>query len=696
MNFSSKYNPWLYFPLAALSLTLLSYFSLPPAGKWAIGLVGLALPTLWALRLLSRASSPQKVHRTAEIPSRTAGLYFVLLLGAGFLFRFYGLTTLSAWPMPDEGIEAFYSRELLQKGHWHFFYGYSQTPDFLYCTLQAFFFKLFGPSLFSLWFLPAVLSILSVVAAYFSARLVFSRKDSLFALFLMGGSFWSLYAGRFGLGVSLTYLWEILTLGTLAVFIKAAGDGQRLAAAVVLGTLVGTGLWHSVAWPLLYAVAVGIFLTYPLSGRRRHSIGFFVPLLLATLPFLWVCWSQNYGEYLLNLLAWRQSAGWCKPLTEGWQYVAALFTGPGNPLDYGPLWGGMLNPFCGALALMGMLEIYRNRRTIWAKWAGLALVLFLAPAFLAKDFDIFRILLAFPVFWAAAVLGLQTLCRPFPTARGTLLAILLLTLSTGLDLYHLAGPYHRLWGTPTAQWDLLKSAEFRRAFQILEPLAREEGPGAVLPDLWGQTGDETLTLACYAFDAAHNPGIPLEKARWVAVLADANYKPFLAKRFPQGRWFWLGSLRPGNPGGLMMGVIPLGPENRRLLSDWVETDRRLESVTYLVLESNPRQTHQRALDLLSEFGLSVPRDLFLQSCFWEKVYYLQAADNHSQGMLEALLQGLQKGYPLAHIYNDEGELLEQLGRKAEARRAFQKALAAPLDLTSAPENLKKLDSLSSF
>src|ERR1019366_2357771 len=121
---------------------------------------------------------------------------------------------------------------------------------------------------------------------------------------------------------------------------------------------------------------------------------------------------------------------------------------------------------------------------------------------------------------------------------------------------------------------------------------------------------------------------------------------------------------------------------------WISVNQALEQVDSWVLHSIPGQSQNPVLQLLDGVYPGIdPADPFLQSCFWEKCYVRRAADNDFSGMLETLKQGLQKGYPLAHFYDNEGILLEQAGQKAQGRQAFQKALQAPLNLTNASENL---------
>lgn len=689
MNYPSKYHPWAYFLFTALSLALLSYTALGPAWKWGIALLGLVLPTLWAW------AAPRNPHsldaQEKEAPWIPPRWFPVLLILLAFFLRFHSLTTLSTWPLPDEGVCASYSIDLLRDWHWRFFFHYTQIPGPFFWLL-ALFFRLFEPSLFSLWLFPALFCAVTVGLCYLALRSIFPRSFSCLYLFFLTFNFWHLYTGRLCLPMGLLFLWQILTYWVLAIFLVQSRPRQKSLWAALLGLVTGLGFWTSIAWPF---VLVSLIPAVWLVGKKRGNTYQVVPLLFLSIllifsfPYLAAAVHERYGIHLSHL--WVFGKGWSWAVwAESLKNIGGIFTNPDEPFHYGPLWGGMLNPVEGALALLGTAECCHRWKTAFCRWVLFALVLSLAPGLLSRDFEIMRLMSALPLLLLLVTMGGWTLIKGGFSKTKMTATILILTLSSGLNLYHLEGPYHRLWGTPQSDWYLLKSGEFYRAYRILGPLEKEEGPGAVLSDLWGKTGDGTLTVACYSFDAAHNPLISLEGARWVAVILDANYKPFLAKRFTKGRWFWLGSLRPGNPGGLMMGVIPLAPENRKILLQWVEANLHLEAVTSSVLNSDPQRPPQRALDLLLQIGPSLPSDPFLKSCFWEKAYNLYRAGNNPEGMLEALRQGLKEGYPLAHFYNEEGLLLESAGKNDEARRAFQKALHAPLNLTSAAENLHNL------
>ncbi len=693
MTLPSKYNPWPYFLIWVISLWLLSYFHLDASRELAISLLGLALPSLlafWKAPPVSASAEPFPQENRPPLPA-SAWPFLLLLVAASFL-RLKDLTTLSAWPDLDEGGAAFYALEA-QRGHWRFFYPIPQVPPAFFWLLGLYF-KFIRPSLFSAWLFPALLSVFSVGLGYLALRTRFPAVFSLIYLTLLSVSFWDLYTGRFCIYLGLLFFWEMLAFWILAVFFNRSGSPQGPFWAVLLGLVAGAGLFVAISWPIVLAMlALAVYGVTAGKGKKgipQDFLWFSAGTFIFCSLFLAAALHEKYGQYISG--SWVFGRGW-----NGWATwrdcflnFGAIFADPQIPFRYGPVWGGLLNPLEGALVLAGLVECRRKWRDPLLQWVALGSVLFLVPGLVSRSYDPFRMLQALPLLLFLATTGWMALVPSPSNHRKIFTAAGILALSAGLNLYHLWGPYHGLWGVPNENWYLFKSPEFYRAYQILEPLEREQGPGAVLSDLWSQTGDQTLELACYAFDAAHNPAVPLDQVRWVAVLADPNYKPFLAKDFPQNHWYWLGNLYPLNT-GLTMAVLPVTPQNRGRLLEWLQANQALEPATSCILNFRTGSSQENALDLLRRAYASIGRDPFLQSCFWEKVYVRQAAANNPSGMLEALNRGLQKGYPLAQFYNDKGMLLAQAGRAAEARECFQKALRAALNLTSAAQNLDDLD-----
>jgi hypothetical protein len=116
------------------------------------------------------------------------------------------------------------------------------------------------------------------------------------------------------------------------------------------------------------------------------------------------------------------------------------------------------------------------------------------------------------------------------------------------------------------------------------------------------------------------------------------------------------------------------------------------------------QSFKENLSFLSSLEPAFQGDPFLQSAFLEKKSDLEIKEGlmrfHSGEPFPAAqdpaLQSLEKatrdGYPAAHLYEHLGVLWLMHQNPIEARKAFTKALKAPLDLTDSTSYFSSLKS----
>src|SRR5579872_4345554 len=103
-NLTHSLNSWVYFLFFFVALTLLSYFSLPLQSQLWIGLFGLILPFSFACR---KPIDPSTKPFYLQDSLKVFPLWIWILLLAAVFIRLYRLTTISTWPMPDEGVYSF-------------------------------------------------------------------------------------------------------------------------------------------------------------------------------------------------------------------------------------------------------------------------------------------------------------------------------------------------------------------------------------------------------------------------------------------------------------------------------------------------------------------------------------------------------------------------------------------------------------
>jgi hypothetical protein len=212
--------------------------------------------------------------------------------------------------------------------------------------------------------------------------------------------------------------------------------------------------------------------------------------------------------------------------------------------------------------------------------------------------------------------------------------------------------------------------------------------------------DLTLDVADDCYNALNNSPLSVDKAQWAALLINANYKPFLDKRFGSAKAYALSKEPVAPDGGWMLWVFPLTSGNRAVVVRWVKADQALKPF----IESNLGQLHgesyEKTINALTTAGPTFQGDPFLQSVYWEKMgdlilkqAVLDSARPDPTLLDQAILsldQAVSLGYPSANLYNHLGNLWLLRQNEASARKAFQNACRAPIDLTDSSNRLKSL------
>lgn len=695
---SSLWPPFFCF---LVTNTLLSYFPLSWQAKLGMGLLGLLLPWVFA-HPSGRPGTDGKSFLSREFLPPIRPWAWGLLAAAVLFLRFYKLTTLSVWPLYDEGMYGYYAAELSKQWNWQFLYGSSQAPP-LYLWLEAGLFKVFGVSLFTLWLLPALLSTLLFPAGYWAARGLFSRSLSFICACLMGFTFWPLYVGRFSLMTGLVLLAECLVLGLLARFWATPPAAVSRKTVSLLGLATGLGFYTYLHWPVMAAM---VFLTLLFWARNRRKKGgavlllwFLLAGLTAVLPLAWGIWREGSGQlffYLKHLSAGRASS-LGDQLGISLSYVASLFWGMDLKYHtYQPVWGGYLNPVLGAFFFLGLLETLRRRREPLSLWLISGLFLFILPGVLTSERATSRMILVFPILAVLAAFGIKSLWSRKSASLPLFLALALLSL--GLDFYHLDFAYPGLWKSLDNWKSYEKSYSRYQAFKALEEIRRERGPGYILADFVPGLADETLRVACFDFNLAFNPRLAPGPSPWAAVLANANLLPFLKTADPAGKAYWVSKDLAAPDGGWMLWVVPVDAAHREEVGRWRKASLALKPYLESRLLYIPGQPLTVEFNPLEQAFPAARGEPLLESCFLEEEgdLYLRAALAASnpprKGDLKpsetCLEAALRKGYPSAHLYFKLGNLFWMGGEPSRARRAFQDAVKAPLDLTDSARLLK--------
>jgi hypothetical protein len=687
-------NPWFFFLLFTLVNALLSYFPLAPAVR--AGAFILVLSAMMVLLLLDDGPISKEVKPLWGLESLPpiSPWIWLCVIGLGLFLRFYKLESLSAWPNLDEGRVSLFALE--QAAHWDgkLLFGYNQLPPLFY-WLYALFFRVFSPSLFSLWLFPAVLSALILGLTLGTSRLFFSKSFSFLLTAFMALGFWPLYAGRFAAQGLLVLFWELLALWVLGLFLTASSPLRACGYAGILGVLVGSGFYVHLHWPvvaLMVTLAFGGIAYGPKRGfatPRRFLLAYFIPCLLIPIPLgLAILRTPSFGDYSCSLLAFPTAGQ--DPFNGFSSFISslsALFWGVHlDYFAYKPFWGGFLNPVMGALFFLGLAYLWKNRRQGLPLWILGALALFLVPCFLTNNVETFRMIQILPPLLATAALGLQVLIKNSAEKRKILFLVFLFPATWGLDIFHLNVAYASFWTSHPDQWSKnYKTHAFYEAFQSLGPLREGKTPGALLFSTLVAPDDQTLAAATYPFNALWNSAIGPGEIRWAAFFQWEDEDAYLSKRFPSSRAFdldmWPENLFQGLQWihGLRLRLVPVDVSNRTLFARWLEADRCLEEAAFLDLNRPGRESPSGILQTLSSRRRLFQGDPYLESLFWERMAGYEVEGQEGPAAVESMRKAVRLGCPRASAFQRLGILEMKNQDAAGARSAFiQAGLLNPL------------------
>lgn len=577
------------------------------------------------------------------------GWMILLLAGLAVFLRFYGLVSVPVWPTWDDANYSYFAVGLSEKLSWPLLIGHEKTMP-LFTWLQGLFFQVDPPSLASLWLYTASLSLLAVILGVWAARRYLARVPALVYAALLAVGFWPIYFGKFDAYLG-EFQWcvEFLLLGILGLFLKAA-PRYSLWLAILLGLGVGGSLYSSMLFLGPAAlVTVGMFLFCRKKPERGMKVflAYLLPALVLSIP-MDLAFLQNLtgGHVFTYSVFSHQKSPWDRRWATLFSYFTAPFWGPidGSYWSFSPLWGGFFNPLWDALFFLGLAtwRVYLGKT--WRTWWAVFLGLLLLPAFFFNTLECFRTDLIMPLCLVPMVAGLGVLFSTLvPSARKGFF-LLVLALSLGMDGYHFFGVFHQ-WSIHMIPGIQIKSPERYRAYQILRETAKRQGPGFIFSDFVSDAYDQSLLVSAYPFNAARNPRLDPQKARWAAILTDLHYLKALEARFPGARSQVVTD--PSDTNILCLVLVPVSsPAERETFLKW-------------------RTVHLELQDLYGQMPYVVENPDFTP--IYKKLWSLYPACEK-----DPLLKGwiLEKGLDLLLVNPDMTPAQWLLGRPAEATRSF--------------------------
>ena len=652
---------------------VLSYWNLPAFWQTLLFVLGILFPSvLWFQKGRKYGTETRPLWRTDEFfPSIPPALWLFLALAA-IALRFWKIDSLFLWPTGDEGLKGTAAIGLSRQWDWRFFYTVGQNPP-AFIWLCALFFKTIRSSLFDLWAPAALVSFLTVVLGAAAVGKYASRSFTLLFASLLAFSYWPLYIGRRCLPAITVPLGLLLLVFCLAGFLRSGGE-RKQRWAFLAGLVAGLQSFTYVSWPVVSLAGGLAFLkgAWDLKRDRAKAVVTFVlGAALALVPFGYAVFTEGYGQHISNLTPW---SGWFhdhNPLFNIPLYLRALFWDfSDNP--QAPPQGGLLNPLLASFFFLGCVELVRFRKAAWARGCAVAFALFLLPGIFSLNLQPFRVIQLLPLVLAVAALGVARFIPALPRPRrGWILGGLLLV-SAAWDMGRLALPYSDVDHHP--QWFLSteKSLARYRAYVMLKQLEEREGPGFILGE-WDVPSDRTLYAATYFSNCVVQPPLDGFHPKWLAVMADSRYRPFLAQRFPDAQWIRLDADFSAD-GTRMMGILPITSENRKDLLTWILADRALGDLNHGIDHVYDKDCLDWMDEKIREDYPLVQGDRFLESVFWEKAaYFYYYYGNHFAQHLGALQRAVQRGYPAAHLYTQLGELYTLAQQPERAKQAYAKA-----------------------
>ena len=530
-------NANLFFILSFITLVLsnilLSYFHFTTSTNLWIAFLGLIVPLTLALYLTKTVN-----ERTLfPIPI----WFWILIGGAAVAFRIYRLTTLSTWPIVDEGVFGYFATLLEEKWNWQLTHGYAQEP-ILYTWGQFLFFKLFGNSLFSLWLFPALCSLLTLPFAWAAARKAYGSSTAFILFCFMALGFWPLYLGRISIQSALMVPWECATFVALIHYLSFPPESGRVSALLFLSSLTAMGFYIYIAWPLVaLTVALGLLFRFNESWitKVKNMAIFSAVLGVFLFPLSLDLMRENRG-YLGHLWPSLSQTGWAPRLLLSQGYLKTLFWGQDLTFfSNGPFWGGLLDPFQSSCFLFGLAFILKTWRSPLSRWLMATLFIFFLPALLTNNFEMMRLVTLLPILAGVSALGAQSFLSFIPISKRLLVLLLMLAGSSSLNLFQLLNIYPQFAKNNPAFYGAFKSPEWGKAYPLLKRRETSNGPGLILLNFNPDPYDQTLFVATYSFNAGENSHLDPTEARWAAIVTNISEQPYLKKAFPEGQWAWL-------------------------------------------------------------------------------------------------------------------------------------------------------------
>jgi hypothetical protein len=611
---------WFYFLFFITANLLMSCPALSTEEKSWVFLLGIFFPFLFFMVQSgppAEKTAPVFSGESFPLPSAASLGLFLLLAVA---MRCWVLMVTSAWPNLDESENGIFAWELSRHWNWKFFYGFGQSsPSLIWPT--GILLKLSFSPLFSLWFPPVLFSTATIGMAYGAARQFFARSFSFLCAGLVAFSYLAVLIGNLGLNVVLVPFWECVLIYLLGRYRKSS-PRHREKWLFLFGFCAGFGFSLCPYWPAAAAGFSLVLLGFIFKEDRKipRLVIFAFSFGLGLSPFLWAAAREGYGGHLSSVSFWESSQPWWEPLQTLGSYFSAYSWGFPQA-SYVPEAMGYWNPLMDALLFLGLMEFYRLRNFPFVRGCFFLLILLMLPVALFTGLGPLRLVQVLPLWILITGFGIQSLVASLDLPKKLMAVAGILLLSGILDFGRLEWPYLDISRHPGRFLSTDKSLEEFRAYQILSDLNVSRGPVVVFSDCVPQLIDPSLSYVSAPFNMAWAPAQSLEKAKWIGALIPSHDAPSLMKDFPNGRVMALPSQVPGKFSHDFLVVLPVTPKTLPLFREWQKAYIPLWKATSQIWNLSDGKSWQPVLKGLLDAYPGLPKDPFIQSCFFEKLLF---------------------------------------------------------------------------
>jgi len=400
---------FILFIISVIGFANVSADGLIPLWSWVLFLAGILVFICSFINFNSWAGKIKNLIRRIYKNPYFWILTAVIIIGA--VARFYKIGEIPFGIWYDEANNGIEAQKILNGQLPVFIPNSLQLPAFLE-YIFALSIKIFGPDIFSLRLVTALIGIATIPAIYFLGKEIANKPVGLAAAALLAFSRWHINFSRFGMNGILAPLFEVLLL--LFLF-KGMKSGNKIYF-VLAGVALALGIYSYFSLWVIPIAVILIFVLFFKKGfikKQLVGIGLFAITSLMILSPLLIYAKNNPSTFFQRTSVASYSAGKTfeqakTALLSNIEKHLKMFHFIGDPNGRHNLSGEpMLDPLTGGLLILGLgsaLVTFWRKRSILLLSLG---ILMLLPGILSVDFEApqaYRsIAVVIPVFLLAAI-----------------------------------------------------------------------------------------------------------------------------------------------------------------------------------------------------------------------------------------------------------------------------------------------------